>query len=327
MKLLFSIAFVALSSLWMGCGAVVSPYDTDVGDARSAVEAASIDAWSPEDVALRDALVDHDASHHDSARLDADASRADSAVPPFYASLSLTYDDGAPYRDTSSRPRDPAWMAAAVLYSTVDEFISQPVTHGRCETYVFAHDPRLDLGSGEVIIAGRSIALTPLYEVNLFRTRFIDEQLSPDQEVRLRFTGAGAIGPFDVTSSVPHPTRYLSPRPPPMFQALTHPASRPLTLRFEPTNEKVFVRLESATLVSGRRIRIMSDCLFDGRSGEVTLPSELLSRYPIRTRPEDTYFLFAGVDTVRTAPVRIADREVQFMVRSLCFNFGLWLVP
>jgi hypothetical protein len=78
---------------------------------------------------------------------------------------------------------------------------------------------------------------------------------------------------------------------------------------------------------AGERLAIMTTCVFDGRSGEVVIPTEMLRRHPTESLPDVRYPVLFRVDTVRIARVNVGGHDAEFVARSLCSEFSLWLTP
>jgi hypothetical protein len=138
------------------------------------------------------------------------------------------------------------------------------------------------------------------------------------QEVLVRFSGAGSIGPFSVSATLPPPTTVLAPRPPMGSQAVIADVASPLVVRFVPINERVRVELFGLAQDFPETTR-WTKCDVDGRTGEAVIPPTIL-------RLHDSVANFFSIYTVRTAPVNVGGYDVEFSMLSYCAgNMGLWL--
>jgi hypothetical protein len=251
-----------------------------------------------------------------------DAPSSDATAPPFFEDFGTYVADADPARsDDWTRPY---WYVLAVFYTDVRERARLVVPGGTCESVRFAASPRLDLGTGVAVLGPRVEPVRPLVP-NGFLSPEFHELLPIEQEIEVRFSGAGPVGPFSVSSTLPPPTTVLAPRLLAGQPALIVSVASPLTVRFTPTIERVSVRLSTAS--PGEPLTVMTTCVFDGRSGEVVVPPEMLRRHPTESLPDVRYPVSFRVQTVRPARVNVGGRDAEFVVRSLCSEFSLWLTP
>jgi hypothetical protein len=322
-------AFITSGALALAlchCGVSVSAtvdaaYD---GDGSAAEGSSPLDAGVL-DVA-RDAApegsADADRAPLDAVDVPSDARSSDATAPPFFENFEAYATDDDPARSSDSNR--PYWYVLAAFHTDVRERTRLAVPGGVCESVRFAESPRLDLGTGVAVLGPRVEPMRPL-QSNWFRTSVFRELLPVGQEIEVRFSGAGAVGPFSVSSTLPPPTRVLAPRLLAEQPALIASVANPLTVRFAPTSERVSIRLHGAA--AGEPLTIMTTCVFDGRSGEVVIPPEMLRRHPTESLPAVRYPVFFSVDTVRSVRVNVGGRAAEFVMRSNCDIFGLWLTP
>jgi hypothetical protein len=145
------------------------------------------------------------------------------------------------------------------------------------------------------------------------------------QEVLVRFSGAGPIGPFTVSSTLPPPTMVLVPRVPMGQPALTASVASPLALRFVRTNDRVRIRLFGGANIPGALRKTWCD--FDGRTVEGAIPPEMLRLHPNESPPTGNLLVYVAIDTIRTARVTVGGYDTEFVMRSDSADFGLWLMP
>jgi hypothetical protein len=326
------------SQLWVfvalalpACAAQVSP-STDA-TVRDVVNAEPIDTGHIEDAPSRDALADRIVRDQDDvfvdveggvvadAGADTDADLGDSAVPRFFDEIFTEAVDADPAHSRGAF--QPYWFVLAVLNTEVRSRRTFVIPGGSCDSVTFVRDRRLPLGTGVAIVGARMEPFRE-WQPNWFRTRLIEELLPVEQEVRVRFSGAGPIEPFEVSATLPPPTTVTEPvRPvPPMSQALIASVARPLVIRYQPVAERVQVSL-TAWLPGG--LELSTRCEFDGRSGEATIPSEVLRQYPNESPPNPTTLV--AIDTVRSSPVLIGGQRATFQMRSASAQFSFWLTP
>lgn len=322
-----AIALVAIAQC--SCGVNVSPSADADADARA--QGDSSDAGMLRDVAEPDSSSDgasdvvSDTSRDGGSSSDVvvDSAPPDSAVPPFYSVLETYAIDDDPSRDNNIANR-PFWYVFAALFSNVLQRTRLAVPGGSCESVAYTELPRLDLGAGEAVLGARVEPMAPR-QPNWFRTQAFSELLPVGQEVLVRFSGAGPIGAFTVSSTLPPPTTVLAPRVPMGQPALIASVASPLAVRFAPTNDRVRVRLSGEANIPGARRR--TSCDFDGRTGEVAVPPEMLRLHWNASPATGDLLVFVSIDTVRTARVTVAGYDTEFEMRSISANFGLWLTP
>lgn len=315
------VAFVS------ACGTNVSP----TGDARDDGDSSVRDV-APQDDVMIDSL---DASAED-ARSDAAIDGADVSdgssdappndvsvvAPPFFAMFETSATDADPSRNDN--PNRPYWFVIAAFYSNVFQRTRVATPGGSCESVAYSELPRIDLGVGEAVLGARVEPMRPR-QPNWFRTPTFSELMPVGQEVLVRFSGAGAVGPFSVSSTLPPPTTVLAPRVPMGQPALIASVATPLAIRFTPTSERLRVRLFGGDSTAGA-LR-MTLCDFDGRSGVGSIPPEILRLHPHESSPTGSLLVFVAIDTIRSARVNVGGYDTNFVMCSDSADFGLWLTP
>jgi len=314
----------------LGCGVNVSPTaDVTVRDADAeAQDSADFDGAAPRDAfadhTLReqdDVIIGVDSATNPDASAGPDASLGDSAVAPFFEQLSVEAVDANPAHSRGTT--QPFWLAFAVLNAEVRSRRTFVIPGGSCDSVTFVRDRRLPLGTGVAIVGARMEPFRE-WQPNWFRTRVVEELLPVEQEVRVRFSGAGPIEPFEVSATLPPPTTVTEPvRPvPPMSQALIASVARPLVIRYRPVAERVQVSIRG--WLPGE-LELSTRCEFDGRSGDGTIPSEVLRQYPNESPPNPTTLV--AIDTIRSSPVLIGGQRATFQMQSASAQFSFWLTP
>jgi hypothetical protein len=321
------LGYGCVAVLLAACGARVSP----TVDARVDRDGALPDAASTSDsdvrtdgadAAAEDVRADATADRTDDGRVPMDATLADGSLspPPFYAFLDVDAQDDEPSRDDNIANR-PNWGAVAAVYANVRERTRVAVPGGSCESVAYTELPRLDLGMGEVVVGSRVLPMRR--RQNWFSVSVLHELLPVGQEVLVRFSGAGSIGPFSVSATLPPPTTVLAPRPPMGSQAVIADVASPLVVRFVPINERVRVRLYGVAQDFPETTR-MTLCDVDGRTGEAVIPPAILRLHEHVPAPF-VALTYLSIFTVRTAPVNVGGYDVEFSMLSYCGSEGLWL--